>query len=136
LEQIEEATLGVNLMNLYAKGFIEIHAEPVAISLTVAERPQASALARYQAGNSRLVTNRLHAPLPADALGRAIIAACDGEHSVAQVVEAVMQEVKAGRLNVQEGDKPVQDDKRLRELLDPQTRGMLQLLARTGFFAP
>jgi hypothetical protein len=36
---------------------------------------------------------------------------------------------------VKEGDKPVQDDKRLRELLDPQTRGMLQLLARTGFFA-
>ena len=136
LEQIEETTLGANLMNLYAKGFIEIHAEPVAISLTVAERPQVSALARYQAGNARLVTNRMHAPLPADALGRAIIAACDGEHSVAQVVEAVMQEVKAGRLNVQEGDKPVQDDKRLRELLDPQTRGMLQLLARTGFFAP
>lgn len=133
--EIEDATLSSNLMNLYTKGLVEIHAEPVEISLKVADKPKVGALARYQAMKSRHITNRIHAPIPADALGRTIIAACDGNHSFEELLELVIKEVKENRLNVKVSGNSVKDDKKLRELLEPQVRGMLELLARSGFFA-
>lgn len=135
LDQVQEATLLANLFNLYAKGLIDVFAQAIELNLQVPDNPAVSALVRYQAVHARGITNRAHYALPADALGREVIAACDGQRTKDDIVSVVIQQVKAGKMNVQEDGKPVTDEKRLGELLAPQVENLLRSLARNGFFA-
>jgi len=132
---IEEATLAQNLMSLYAKGMLEVWAAPLALAAKLPEKPRVSPLVRHQSTASRYLTNYLHAPVPADVLGREVVLACDGQRSKSEIVSAVVAQVKAGKINVQEGGQPVSDEKRLHELLRPQVENVLDSLVRGGFFA-
>jgi methyltransferase-like protein/cyclopropane fatty-acyl-phospholipid synthase-like methyltransferase len=134
--QIEEATLLKNLLNLYSRGLIEAHREPVRCSLTVPERPAIPVVARLQARTGRSLTNRLHQPIPADGIGRAVAIACDGTRTADQIIEQMVAEAKAGALTVQVESRPVTDDQQLRNILSAQVRGALVSIARGGFFAP
>jgi methyltransferase-like protein/SAM-dependent methyltransferase len=136
-DQIDEATLQSNLLNLYSKGFLEIAAEPVPVVTTSPVKPWVSSLARFgAANNARTLTNRLHVSLPADVFARFVIAACDGTRTQEQLVTEMIKQVKADKLGVKENDQPVTDEKRLRELLKPQVEAVVQRLAEHGFFAP
>jgi methyltransferase-like protein/predicted O-methyltransferase YrrM len=134
--EVEQATLVANLLNLYAKGLLEVWAEPVATHAEVPERPLVSALVRHQAKASRYLTNRLHAPIPADPIARSIVALCDGTRTESDLLEGIVSDVIAGRLNVQENGKAVTAAPRLRELLAPQVQQVLRTLARAGYYAP
>lgn len=134
--QIEFATLATNLLNLYSKGLIEVHREPVRCALTVPAKPAISALARLQARTGRSLTNRLHMPIPADGIGRAVAIACDGTRTVDQLIEQMVAEAKSGALTVQVESRPVTDEQQLRNILSTQVRGSLVSIARGGFFAP
>lgn len=133
--KIEEATLATNLLNLYSRGLLEVHRESVRCTSTVPAKPAISAVARHQAKAARTLTNRLHMAIPADGLGRAVAAACDGSRTVEQIVDHVVSETKAGRLSVQVDGRPVTDDKQLRQVMAAQVNGALTALARGGFFA-
>lgn len=135
-DAVDEATLASNLMNLYTKGFVELWAEPVAVSLAVTEKPQASALTRYQALNARFITNRVHQPVPVDVFGRHVVEACDGTRTLEQIFKRLAGLVKEGKLQVAEGGQPVTDDAKLRALLLPRVEAILKILAQNGFFAP
>lgn len=135
-DAIDEATLASNLMNLYSKGFVELWAEPVAVSLAVAEQPRVSALMRHQALNARFITNRVHQPVPVDIFGRHVVEACDGTRTLEQIFERLAGLVKTGKLQVAEGGQPVTDDAKLRALLLPRVEAILKVLAQNGFFAP
>lgn len=132
---IEEATLAANLMQLYARGLVETCGEPVACRATVPEKPAISAAARLAAKSGRPLTNRVHAPIPADALGRVVAASCDGTRTLTEIVELVLGETKAGRLGVQQDGRPVEDEQRVREIITAQVTTALNSLARSGFFA-
>lgn len=134
--QIELATLATNLLNLYSKGLIEVHREPVRCALTVPAKPAISPLARLQARTGRSLTNRLHMPIPADGIGRAVAIACDGTRTVDQLIEQMVAEAKSGALTVQVESRPVTDEQQLRNILSTQVRGSLVSIARGGFFAP
>lgn len=134
--QIEFATLATNLLNLYSKGLIEVHREPVRCALTVPAKPAISALARLQARTGRSLTNRLHLPIPADGIGRAVAIACDGTRTVDQIIDQMVAEAKAGALTVQVDGRPVTDDQQLRNILSSQVQSSLVSIARGGFFAP
>jgi methyltransferase-like protein len=134
---VDDATLQTNLLNLYSKGFLEISAEPVGVRTTNPERPLISPLVRYgAANNTRVLANRLHVSVPADVFARFVIAACDGTRNQEQIVLEMIQQVKADKLGVKENNQPVTDEKRLRELLEPQVEAVIQRLASHGFFAP
>jgi len=135
-DEVDEATLASNLMNLYTKGFIELWAEPVAISLATAEKPQVSALTRHQALNARFLTNRVHQSVPVDVFGRHVVEACDGSRTLEQIFERLAGLVKEGKLQVAAGGQPVTDDAKLRALLLPRIEALLKILAQNGFFAP
>jgi methyltransferase-like protein/2-polyprenyl-3-methyl-5-hydroxy-6-metoxy-1,4-benzoquinol methylase len=135
-DAMEEGSLQTNLMNLYAKGFAELFAEPVTINSEVPEKPEVTPLMRIQAMNARLVTNRMHQPLPSDAMARYVIAACDGIRTRADVMAFLLECVQQGKLQVNEGTEKVTDPKRLESIMSPMLDQVLKRLARFGFLVP
>jgi methyltransferase-like protein/SAM-dependent methyltransferase len=133
--KIEEATLATNLLNLYSRGLIEVHRLPVRCAMTIPAQPAISAYARQQATAARTLTNRLHIAIPADGLGRAVAAACDGSRTVEQIVDHVVSETQAGRLTLQRDGVAVKEEKEIRDILGAQVGVALNALARGGFFA-
>ncbi|ACB77234.1 methyltransferase regulatory domain-containing protein [Opitutus terrae] len=133
-DRTDESTLEMNLLNLLAKGFLEIHAEPVSVRTDVPERPAVSAFARYQALNARLITNRTHQSIPADMVARYIIAACDGTRGRDELLGELVSRVKEGKLQVNEGSVQVTDEQRLNALLGSNLDTGLAALAAAGFF--
>jgi methyltransferase-like protein len=93
-------------------------------------------LTRYLATTPKLITNRVHQSIPADALGRAVIQLCDGSKSEADIVEAVADRVVAGKLDLKEKGTPIKERARAKAVLTPMVRQTLAKLARCGFFAP
>lgn len=135
-DEIDEVTLQSNLMNLLAKGFIEIYAEPVAVRTDVPEKPKVGALTRYHALNARLITNRTHQSVPADVASRYIIAACDGTRGREELLNELVARVDEGKLQVSEGSVKVTDGQKLRATLQQSLDNALMALANAGFFAP
>ncbi len=135
-DEIDEATLQTNLLNLYSKGFVELHAEPVDSSARVPDRPAVSALTRHQAIQGRSLVNRLHYTVPVDVLGRHIVSLCDGTRNREQILAALAQLAVDGKIKVTENNQPVTEPEALQRILGPQLDTVIGALARTGFFAP
>jgi methyltransferase-like protein len=135
LDQLEENALLANLLNLLSQGLIEIQIEPVKVRMEVPAKPAVSALARHQAMSARLITNRMHLPVPADLVSRFIIAACDGTRTPDEITAQLVERVGEGKLSVTEGSQKVTDRAKLQALLRRAVDTGLQALANAGFFA-
>jgi methyltransferase-like protein/2-polyprenyl-3-methyl-5-hydroxy-6-metoxy-1,4-benzoquinol methylase len=135
-DQIDEETLQTNLLNLLAKGFVDIYAEPVKIRADVPAKPEVGALVRYQALQNRHITNRLHQSVPADLPSRYVIAACDGTRTHDEILSELMERVKEGKLQVNEGATRILDETKLRAALRSAVDNGLAAIANGGFFVP
>jgi hypothetical protein len=135
-DEIDETTLQTNLLNLLSKGLVEIYAEPVRVRTDVPEKPLVSGVARYEALHARLVTNRIHRPMPADVVSRYILAACDGMRTRDEIVASLAERVTNGELQVNEGSVRVTEPAKLPKLLEPKVDAALAAIAASGFFAP
>ena len=133
--QVEELTALTNLLNLLAKGFIELYAEPVGVRTDVPEKPLVSTLTRYQALNARLLTNRIHYSVPADLASRYVVAACDGQRTRDGIVENLVERVTAGQFQVNEGSVKITEEAKIRALLAPTVDIALKLMGESGFFS-
>lgn len=134
LAQQEETVLATNLLSLLTKGFIDIYAEAGSAGDTVPAKPKVSEFHRLQARTGTQITSRLNMAVPVDALGRVVLAHCDGSRSVAQLVDLVVREAQNGMLQVQQGKKPIRDAAKLRAALAPQVQAILATVARGGLF--
>lgn len=135
-DEIDDATLQTNLLNLLVRGTVELYAEPVSVQTEVPAKPTATAVARYEALNARMVTNRLHQPVPADMVVRYLLAACDGSRTPEQMVDFLVDAAKGGQLLVNEGSAQITDTEKLRVVFRPRVEAGLTALANGGFFAP
>ncbi len=135
-DEVDDVTLQNNLMNLVAKGILDLYAKPVKVRAGVPEKPQVSALMRYQAVHSRLVTNRIHQGVSADAASRYVIAACDGTRARDEILSELVARVNEGKLQVNEGPAKVTDLAKIRASLGPVVDTALTSLANGGFLAP
>ena len=135
-DEIDEVTLQSNLMNLLAKGFVEVYAEAVKVRTDIPEKPTVGALVRYHAMNARLITNRLHLPTPADPASRYVVAACDGTRTHDEIVAELIERVNEGKLQANEGSVKITDAGKIRAALRLVVENGLASLARGGFFAP
>lgn len=134
-DEVDEATLQVNLVNLLAKGFVEPYAVSVRVCSEVPSKPLVGSVARYHALNANLITNRLHQPIPADLVARFVLAVCDGSHTREQIVDALLEHFGEGKLQLKEGTTPVSDPAKVRALLQDQVDRALIGIAHAGFFA-
>lgn len=134
--EVEEETVLANLMKLFGTGFVDICVEPIGISLKVPHKPEASPLMRYQALNSRFVTNRVHVGLPGDIFGRYLINVCDGTRTVEEIVEAMIGLIQGGKMQITGDGVVLTEAAALRQLVAPRVDQILQNLARNGVFAP
>lgn len=133
-DALEDEALGRNLLTFLAKGLVEIFAEPVVATTRVPEKPQVSALVRYQSLSGRHLTNRAHQAIPADLLTRYILEFCDGTRTRDQILEALVTYVREDKLQVKEGEQRITDAQRLRGLLAPKVDFVLNAAASGGFF--
>jgi len=135
-DAVDETTLDNNLINLFAKGLVEILAESVPTSPKPPEKPLVGALARDQAVHARLVTNRLHQGAPADVIARLVIEVCDGSRTRDDILTVLMERVKEGRFQILANNEPLKDTEKLRSLLGTRLDAVMVALGEGGFFSP
>ena len=135
-DEIDEVTLQTNLVNLFAKGLVDIYAEPVKIRTDVPEKPAVGALVCYQALHAQHIINRMHTSIPADLPSRYIIAACDGTRTHDEILSELVARVQEGKLQVNQGSAQITDEAKIRDSLRPAVETGLVSLANGGFLAP
>jgi SAM-dependent methyltransferase len=89
------AALEEILFAMVTGGFADLHVHDFPCAETVAARPVASALARWQARDSRSVTNLCHVVVDLDETGRKLLPLLDGTHDRAALAAALPETAPA-----------------------------------------
>jgi methyltransferase-like protein/cyclopropane fatty-acyl-phospholipid synthase-like methyltransferase len=130
----EESVLGQSLAQLYMRGLIDIFADRPQLKLTSTEKPAATPLARYQAAQGSLVTNRAHDSIQLDASARFVVMACNGERDAAGIVDFLAALAQEGRLKLSEPGRPLESEANVRASLQRRVAIALPKLAAAGLF--
>jgi SAM-dependent methyltransferase len=85
-------SLEANLLRLYSRGLVELHACASAFVAAAGERPAASPLARLQAEAAAVVTNLRHGLVPLDEQERLVLRHLDGRRDRAALLGAQANE--------------------------------------------
>ena len=115
------AGLGADLLELHCRGVLELHSMRPELCTTVTERPRASAHARHWAEGRGFVVSQWHLRADVDPVAAAIVRRLDGAHDRAALLDALTQDVLAGRLPVTESTQV--EPGALHELLDDDRAG-------------
>lgn len=109
-------TLRQSGLKLALHGYIALHAESSPAAKTLSEKPEVFKWARWQAAQpgSKSVTNMMHTLVNSDLPGNMVMMLLDGTRTVPQVVDAMIENVKSGKLTVKQGETPVTDDATIR----------------------
>lgn len=109
---IIESELLNNAMTLVMKGVIDISLLEIdKIKNTVINKPALKPLASHQIQDpsSTWITSMSHEPISINALEKFIMQYMDGSRTQEQVIDCLMDEVKSGKLNLNNNDKKVED---------------------------
>jgi methyltransferase-like protein/cyclopropane fatty-acyl-phospholipid synthase-like methyltransferase len=112
---------------------VQLHVWAPEVANRVSERPTASRLARHLAARRRKAANQYLVPFALDDLNRLILRQLDGRATPADVVEAVLAEVAAGRLNVSSQGQAVTEPEKRRQVVEAVVNDQLTAFARHGF---
>lgn len=93
--------LGADLLELYCRGVLELHRMRPELCVTVTERPKVSAHARHWAEGRGFVVSQWHVRVDVDPAAAAIVRRLDGGCDRAALVDALVEDVAAGRLRVE-----------------------------------
>ena len=132
---IDAQVLGNNLLTAfgYSDSLVELHVHVPSLTTDVAERPVASAVARFLAEGSGRVTNLRHERVTLDELDRYLLRYLDGSRNRAALVDLLLTgPVAEGFLTVQQGGEPVADEREMREILAEEVEKRLRWLARAA----
>jgi hypothetical protein len=116
-------------------GPVGLRAAPSRAAAPAGERPEASALARWQAARGPELTSLRHDPVRLDdPFGRRLVALCDGARDRAALLDGLVAAV--GReVTVTSAGAPVTDGERLRPQIAAGLEHNLALLAGLGLLA-
>jgi methyltransferase-like protein len=130
--EAHRSVLMQDLFQCYLANLIELHTWQAACVNHVSERPKASRLAAYQAGNGEHPVNQRHETVNLDPVGSELLLALDGSRDRLQLLEYLVQRAKAGALPILDNGAPIVGDDRLHEVLSPAIDETLTKLARAA----
>jgi methyltransferase-like protein/SAM-dependent methyltransferase len=123
------ARLASVVMQLFVGAAINVSVTP-SRGVSASERPAVTPLARYTAARDGWAPTLRHGMLRVDDFGARMIAALDGTRNRDGIAEALVEAFRNKRLRVQDGDKPVEDVSRARELIRGHIPTALETFAR------
>ncbi len=118
------------LMGAYSKNIIKFRSLQPVFHTKPSEYPKASSLARAQAANGTEVTNQLHQTIRMDFLSRKIISLLDGKNSIEEIGEKLIEKIESGEIDLQQGEKKVEDRAEIRAVLKGSLPGSIEKFAQ------
>jgi methyltransferase-like protein/SAM-dependent methyltransferase len=117
------------LLQCFLSNLVELHLRPPRFVLAVGERPAASPLARLQAAAGEPATNLRHYSTELSEFDGLVLRHLDGSRDRAALVEALAAVVASGDLEIEQGDQPLRDAAKVREVLAESLEASLHRLA-------
>lgn len=120
------AGLGADLLELYCRGVLELHRLRPELCTTVSDRPRVAGHVRHWAERRGFVVSQWHVRVDVEPVAAAIVRRLDGGHDRTMLVEALVEDVEAGKLRVDGGEGLAREELRgaLMELVE-RTLGAL-----------
>jgi methyltransferase-like protein/SAM-dependent methyltransferase len=131
----DRAILAANFIKAYgySEQLLELYCYPPRFTTNIAERPVASAVARYQAQQGSLrVTNLRHGTVEINQLEQYILIHLDGRHDHTDLLNQLATLVMEGSLTLTDAGQPVRDAQQARSILVDLLEEALQRLAQTA----
>ena len=126
----DQQMLALGLLNCFmGSDLIELHTYPPRFSRAVAERPLASPVARLQAPQSSMVTNRRHEVVRLTDLERQLLPLLDGTRGRAELLDKMLEVTLAGALSVQQEGRPLTEPDKIRAALETVLTPTLERIA-------
>ena len=129
---LDAQVLGMELLQCYTVGLIELRTWQPAFAIRASERPLASPLARWQARRGPRATNLRHETTDLNEFSRHLLPLLDGEHDRDAVLRALEQRVAEGVLVAEQHGKRVTQQPAVLKLLTEALDYTLPLLARSA----
>ncbi|MBT9557866.1 MAG: methyltransferase regulatory domain-containing protein [Myxococcales bacterium] len=96
----ERPQVGRLVLRLAAEGAVELHLTPLAVAVDVAERPRASAIARYMAAIGPDVPNYRHQQFVLSEIEREVLVLLDGSRTLADVASEIRTKLRRGETSI------------------------------------
>lgn len=128
--EAQRQRLATDLFQAYAATLIELRTHPVMLGMTIEGKPQASKVARAQAGRPGAITNLRHETLQLDPFNRQFLMLLDGTRDRDALVEGLAEAVRTGALEVKHNGQPLTDPASVTKVLYEAVNENLPKIAR------
>ncbi|MBI1326815.1 MAG: methyltransferase domain-containing protein [Alphaproteobacteria bacterium] len=114
-------------IKLALHGYINLSTDTISFTKEISAKPEIYPLARYQAQQPsvKIVTSLNGSALPVDAIGGRVIACADGKNTLDDIVRIITQDIKTGKLQIQQNGKPILNDAEIKQALETVIRNVL-----------
>jgi methyltransferase-like protein len=130
----QTALLAGAWMTAYQSGFIQLHVTPPRVVNKISERPECSALVRFQLRITEIATSQLHKRVRfEDPLSRDVAQLLDGTRDLEAITQTVLESIRTGQAELRENKVVLTDPDRIATLMKQQVREVLEALAKEGF---
>jgi len=117
------------LLRCFLTSLVQLRVQPPRFATEVSDRPVASPLARIQAETEEGVVNLRGRTVKLDQFDRLVLLRLDGAHDRSAVLNALLNLVDAGDFSMYEGDRPIEDRRRIESILEAEIDPCFQRLA-------
>jgi methyltransferase-like protein/cyclopropane fatty-acyl-phospholipid synthase-like methyltransferase len=129
-EEADRKTLLRFLLQCHFSEMLELHVQPDPFCTTPSERPVCSMLARWQLQRGDRVSNLRHHLVNLNALENIVLAMLDGTHTLVDVEQHLLEQVRLGKVNVAKSGQPLASqaevDRAVRELVQLTVNKFIQ----------
>jgi hypothetical protein len=116
----------------FCESLIDLHVFPTACAMSPSDRPQASAVARWQARPGGYVTNLFHEQVVLDVVNAHLVRLLDGTRDRAALLQSLVELAAQGSIVATKNGQVIEDQASVAEVLGDQLEARLHELARMG----
>ncbi len=124
--EVDRRHLAEHLIRCYASNAVELHAVEPRFVGVLSDRPCVSPLARLQAEQGQVATNRRHELVNFDDISREVALLLDGARDRTAILKRLQQMTDDGQLAVRSNEKPLSDKSRIAEILEESLDATLE----------